>query len=194
MRKSLILLFVLLLAVSLTAQIRTGNISGKVVDPEGNPLPGVTVTLLPPAGAAMTTVSTAEGTFRFLSLPPSKEYKIKAELTGFKTRTEENIIVVIGGNTNLEIKMEMGVIEEQVTVTAVSPVVDTKKTSVGQNVTQDILQSMPTARDPWVVLQMVPSVTVDRENLGGTDSGQQAYFVAKGGAPARTCGPWTESS
>ncbi|MDH5705620.1 MAG: Plug domain-containing protein, partial [Candidatus Aminicenantes bacterium] len=73
-----------------------------------------------------------------------------------------------------------GAIEEEVTVTAVSPVVDTKKTAVGQNVTQEILQSLPTARDPWVVLQMAPSIIVDRENVGGVESGQQSSYVARG--------------
>jgi len=76
--------------------------------------------------------------------------------------------------------MAMGAIEEEVTVTAISPVVDTKRTSVGMNVTQEILQSLPTARDPWVVLQMAPSIIVDRENVGGVESGQQSSYVARG--------------
>ncbi len=175
------MVFVLCFAAFLPAQIRNGNIFGKVVDAEGNALPGVSVTLIPSAGAPATQLTTAEGGFRFLSLGPAKDYKIKCEITGFKSRTESGIVVVVGGNTNIEVKMEIGVLEEQVTVVARSPVVDNKKTNVGQSITQDILQMLPTARDPWVVLQMVPSVTVDRENLGGTDSGQQAYFVGKGG-------------
>jgi hypothetical protein len=169
------------LSLSLTAQVRTGNIFGKVLDQEGNGLPGVTVILIPSAGARQTTVTTEEGGFRFLSLPPANDYQVRAELVGFRSRVEQGIIVTVGGNTTIEIRMETGAIEEQVTVIAQSPVVDSKKTAIGQNVTQEILQGLPTARDPWVVLQMVPSVVVDRENLGGTDSGQQAYFTAKGG-------------
>ncbi len=180
MRKTLITLCVLLLAVSAFAQQRTGNIYGKVVDPEGNALPGVTVTLTGSLTAPMTTVSSAEGIFRFLSLPPAKDYALKAELTGFKTRTEEEIIIVVGGNTNLTLALEMGALEEQITVTAVSPMVDIKKTAVGANVTQEVLQLLPTARDPWVILQMAPSVIVDRENVGGAESGQQSNYVARG--------------
>lgn len=180
MRKTLIALCVLLLAVFAIAQQRTGTVYGKVVDQEGNALPGVTVTLTGNLTAPLTTVSSAEGSFRFLSLPPAKDYALKAELTGFKTRTEEGIIIVIGGNTNITLTMEMGALEEQITVTAVSPMVDTKKTSVGANVTQEVLQSLPTARDPWVVLQMAPSVIVDRENVGGAESGQQSNYVARG--------------
>lgn len=180
MRKSLAILFVLFLSVSLIAQERTGNIFGKVIDQEGNPLPGVTVTLTSPFGAPMTSVTSSEGVFRFLSLPPSREYAIKLELTGFKTRVESGIVVAVGVNTNLNLVMEMGVLEEQVTVTAVSPMVDTKKTAVGTNVTQEVLQSLPTARDPWVILQMAPSVIVDRENVGGAESGQQSNYIGRG--------------
>jgi hypothetical protein len=179
-RKSLIILCVLLLSVGLAAQQRTGNIYGKVADPEGNALPGVTVTLTGQYTAPQVQVSTAEGAFRFLSLPPAKDYALKMELSGFKTRTEGGIIVIVGGNTNLTLNMEVGVLEEQVTVTAVSPMVDAKKTSVGTNVTQEILQSLPTARDPWVVLQMAPSIIVDRENIGGAESGQQSNYIARG--------------
>jgi len=171
---------VLVLVATLSAQIRTGNIFGRVIDQDGNALPGVSVTLIPAAGAPMVTVTTAEGTFRFVSLSPASNYKVKAELRGFKARTEENVIVTMGVNTNIDVKMEMGVLEEQVTVTAVSPVIDKKKTAVGKNVTQEILQSLPSARDPWVVMQMAPAIIMDRENVGGNESGQQASYVGKG--------------
>ncbi len=190
MRKALITICVLVFAISLSAQVRTGSISGRVVDPQGNPLPGVSVTLIPSAGAPMVSITGAEGAFRFMSLPPAKDYKIKAELTGFKTRTEENIIVNLAFNTNLEIRMEIGVLEEQVTVTATSPIVDSKKTAVGKQVTQEILQSLPTARDPWVVMQMAPSIIMDRENVGGSESGQQASYVAKGDASSGGNNVW----
>ncbi|OGD36183.1 MAG: hypothetical protein A2V45_10850 [Candidatus Aminicenantes bacterium RBG_19FT_COMBO_58_17] len=180
MRKGLILLSVVVLAVSLSAQVRTGSISGKVADPDGNALPGVAVTLTSNVIAAVTSVTTDEGQFRFLALPPAKDYELKVELTGFKTRIERGVIVVIGANTSMNIVLEVGVLEEQVTVIAVSPMVDSKKTSVGVNVTQDVLQGLPTARDPWVVLQMVPGVLVDRENIGGTESGQQSGYAGKG--------------
>ncbi|MGB9835172.1 MAG: carboxypeptidase regulatory-like domain-containing protein [Candidatus Saccharicenans sp.] len=180
MRKIWLPLLIILLSVSMAAQVRTGNIYGKVVDAEGNPLPGVTVTLSSSMYPAQTTVTGPEGQFRFLSLPPAKDYTIKCELQGFKTKIESGIIVVIGGNTNLSITMEQGVLEEQVTVTAVTPMVDTKKTTVGKNVTQEVLQSLPTARDPWNVMALAPSVIMDRENVGGSESGQQASYYARG--------------
>ncbi|MBA7494668.1 hypothetical protein ES702_05245 [subsurface metagenome] len=184
MRKVLIIICVLLLTVPLVAQragVRTGNIYGTVLDTEGNPLPGVTVTLTGFTIAPMISTSSADGSFRFLSLHPAKDYSVKAELQGFKTKIETGIIVTVGGITELEVVMDMGVLEEEITVTAVSPIVEIKKTAVTTSVNYEMLQSLPSARDPWVVLQMVPSIQVDRENIGGNESGQQASFVMKGG-------------
>ncbi|MDW7760318.1 MAG: carboxypeptidase regulatory-like domain-containing protein [Acidobacteriota bacterium] len=180
MRKALIALCVLLLSVSAFAQTRTGNIYGKVVDPEGNALPGVSVTLTGQFTSQQTAVTNVEGNFRFLSLPPANDYAIRMELSGFRSSIEEGVVVVVGGNTNLTLTLAPGALEEEITVTAVTPMVDSKSTSVGTNVTQDILQSLPTARDPWVILQMAPSIITDRENVGGNESGQQSSYVARG--------------
>ncbi len=191
MKRILTVLFVLTLAVSLGAQIRTGNITGQVVDKDGAGLPGVTVTLISSLSVSLTAVTSTSGDFRFISLPPAGDYKIKAELSGFKTRTEEGLIVSIGNSTNVIVKMEQGVLEEQVTVVAISPVVDVKKTSTGKNVNQETLQSLPTARDPWVIMQMAPSIIMDRENVGGNESGQQSYYIAKGDASGGANGVWS---
>jgi protocatechuate 3,4-dioxygenase beta subunit len=82
MKKFLVVLSVLLFAVTLTAQVRTGNIYGKITDTEGNPLPGVSVTLTGPQMAPLTTVTGATGVYRFVSISPGNEYAIAAELTG----------------------------------------------------------------------------------------------------------------
>ena len=182
MRKVLTFLCVLLFTVPLVAQVRTGNITGTIVDSEGNPLPGVTVTLTGFTIAPMISISSTGGSFRFISLHPGKDYAVKAELEGFKTKRETGIIVSVGAGTDIEVVMEMGAIEEEITVIAVSPIVEIKKTAVTTSVNYQILQSLPSARDPWVILQMVPSIQVDRENIGGNESGQQASFVTKGGS------------
>ena len=181
MRRALSILFALLLIAPLFAQERTGNLFGTVTDPDGNPLPGVTVTLKGPQMGAMTTVTSAEGMFRFMALFPGRDYQIRLELQGFKTRLEQGIIVALGKNTEMTFVMELGALEEEVTVTAVSPVVETKKTTLATTIPYESLQSLPSARDPWVILQMTPSIQVDRENVGGNESGQQASYVALGG-------------
>jgi len=182
-KKGLIVLAVLLVVVSFAAaQIRTGTIYGKVTDAENTPLPGVTLTISSNILAPLTTVTSAQGMFRFLGLYPASDYQLTAELTGFKKSIKTGIIVTLGTNVEINLTMEMGKIEEEVTVTAVSPVVDTKKTTVGQNVGKEAMQSLPSARDPWVVLQLAPSIMLDRENVGGNESGQQSTYIAKGDA------------
>ena len=68
------------------------------------------------------------------------------------------------------------------------PMVDIKKNAAVTNVTLEELQGIPSARDPWVVLQSVPTVSVDRVNIGGSESGQQSNYYAKG-APG-TANTW----
>jgi hypothetical protein len=181
MRKFLIVLCaVFLISAALTAQERTGNISGVVVDKDGMPLPGVNITLTGKTIAAISQQSNAEGRFRFLSLAPASDFVLKAELQGFKTKIESGVIVNVGKNADIRVVMEQGQLEEQVTVVAQTPVVQTKKTQITHTVSYDMLQSLPSARDPWVVLQMTPSMLMDRENIGGVESGQQSSFSVKG--------------
>ena len=187
MKKFLALLFCASFAFALAAQERTGNINGKVTDDQGNPLPGVNLTLTGATIRPIPALTSAEGRFRFLSLFPANDYVIKAELQGFKTKTQTGIIVNIGRNSDIIISMEQGGIEEQITVIAQTPIVDAKKTQITHTVSYEMLQSLPSARDPWVVLQMTPSVQMDRENIGGVESGQQSYFQAKGS----TTNEWT---
>jgi hypothetical protein len=180
MKKFLVILSVLVFAAALTAQVRTGNIYGKITDTEGNPLPGVSVTLKGSQIAPMTTVTGATGVYRFVSLGPGLAYEIAAELTGFKKSTKTGIIVQVASNVPIDLILEVGTLEEQITVVALSPIVDTKKTTVGQNIDKEAMQSLPTARDPWVMVQLAPAVMVDRENVGGNESGQQSGFIGKG--------------
>ena len=163
-------------ALSAAAQTHSGNIFGTVVDKSGAVLPGVTVTVSG-VGAPQTFVTDRNGQFRFLQLSPGT-YNVRAELEGFG-KTQRQVDVTVGNNTEIEMRLDPSV-TESITVTAASPVIDRLEVSTGANIEQIELQKVPTARDPWVVLQSVPSVLVDRVNVGGNKSGQQSYFVAKG--------------
>ena len=77
----------------------------------------------------------------------------------------------------------MSTVQETVTVTGETPVVDTKQTGTKQTFTLEQLQSIPSARDPWVILQQTAGIAMDRENIGGNMSGQQSNYVSRGGNP-----------
>ena len=68
---------------------------------------------------------------------------------------------------------------EEVTISAASPVVDTKKTTTGATFTADILEKIPTARDPWQIINMTPGVQAGL-NVGGSSSGQQVGLTSRG--------------
>src|SRR3954470_2156817 len=169
----------LLLAVGGTAfaQLQTGNLYGTVTDDKGAALPGVTVTLSG-QGAPQVQVTNAQGQFRFLGLPPGS-FDLKAELEGFSTIDYPNIVINIGRNTSIEVKLSPAV-EDVITVTAESPLLDERRISTGATVSQTELEKIPTSRDPWSVLQTAPGVLTDRINVGGNESGQQSQYVGPG--------------
>lgn len=177
--RSFLTLLFLFLAVPavLLAQSQAGAIRGTVVT-EGDSavLPGVTVTITG-AGPRQTFVTESAGEFRFLGLHPGR-YTVTAELAGFAPIKRE-VDVALGRNSEVALALSPSV-SEAITVMAASPVIDSRDTSTGANVENFELLNVPSARDPWVVLQSVPGVLVDRVNIGGNESGQQSYFVGKG--------------
>jgi hypothetical protein len=167
----------LLLAGPVAAQLQTGDLYGTVVGADGQPLPGVTVTLEGP-GSPQVQVTDETGKFRFLGLYPGT-YKLIAELQGFSTLEYPDIGVRIGGNTQLEIELS-GAVEDVITVTGESPLIDERQVNRGTSVGAVELDKVPTARDPWSLLALAPGVLVDRFNLGGNESGQQSNFIGTG--------------
>jgi hypothetical protein len=155
----------------------TGNIYGHATDQSGAALPGVTVTLSG-GGAPQIQVTNAQGDFRFLGLAPGP-YQVKAELEGFSTVDYPNVVVNLGRNTSIEMKLQSAV-EETITVTAESPALDQRKITTGATVTKTELEKIPTARDPWVIMQTTPGVLIDRVNVGGNESGQQSVYIGHG--------------
>src|SRR5260221_4321747 len=166
-----------LFAVSAFAQYQTGNLYGKAQAKDGSVLPGVTVTLTGVA-APQTAVTYATRLFRFPNLSPGK-HSIKAELSGYGTASRVGVSVSVGQSADITMTLNPSM-SESITVTAEAPLLDTRKAGTSTNVTRIELEKIPTSRDPWTVLQSVPSVEVDRINVGGSQSGQQSVYIAKG--------------
>ena len=166
-----------------TAQQQTGEVFGKVTDTSGAVLPGVTVTLSAPTLLQPLTAITSEsGTYQFPRLEIGS-YTVKFELTGFKTVINQDIRVTVGFSAQVNGQLAISSVQETITVTGESPVVDTKEVGTKQTFTNDLLQSIPSARDPWVILQQTAGIAMDRENIGGNMSGQQSNYVSRGGNP-----------
>jgi hypothetical protein len=162
------------------AQVSTGEVFGKITDTTGAVLPGVTVTLSGPALIqSQTTISVESGAYRFPRIPIGT-YAVTFELTGFKKTVRDGIVIQAGFNAEIDTRMEISTVQETVTVSGESPVVDTRSTTLSASFSREALETIPTARDPWVVLQQTPGMVMSGQNVGGNLSGQQTSFTAMG--------------
>jgi Carboxypeptidase regulatory-like domain/TonB-dependent Receptor Plug Domain len=176
-------IFALLLAVAFCHNISaqnpapTGNLYGQVFDEQGQILSRVAATLTGPA-ATRTTSADARGEFHFLNLPPGA-YVVTLEQPGFAT-VRRQVAVFLGQDAVISLTMAIAAAKEAVTVSAESPAIDSRKVETGVTFSQKELQSIPTSRDPWNILQQVPGVLLDMVNVGGSQSATEPAFVGKG--------------
>jgi hypothetical protein len=156
-----------------------GSIFGKVTDSSGGVLPGVTVTVTGPALQVPLVATTSEsGTYQFPSVPLGT-FTVTFELASFKKAQRPNVVISTGFNAGVDQKLEIGSMTEEVTISAASPVVDTKKSATGATFSAEILEKIPTARDPWQIINMTPGVQAGL-NVGGSSSGQQVSLASRG--------------
>ena len=182
-------MFVAVLAVCLLASTAfaqgggassTGTINGKVADTSGGVLPGVTVSVTSPSMMGVqTSVTDTGGNYRFPAVPPGT-YAMSFELPGFNTRKNEGIEIRLGFTATINVELAVASLQETVTVTGDSPVIDTSTTRTQQNFKLEQLQSLPNARDMWALLAVTPGVAVNRIDVGGNRAGTQAGYAAYG--------------
>src|SRR5829696_5644940 len=158
----------------------SGSIFGKVTDASGGVLPGVTVTVTGTGLQQPLVQQTAEsGAYQFPTVPVGT-YSVTFEMTGFKKGVRNDVIITIGFNAGIDQKLEIGAMTEEVTVSGESPVVDLKKTTTGGVFDADVLEKIPTARDPWQIVNMAAGVQLSGYNVGGSSSGQQLTPSVRG--------------
>ena len=137
----------LLMASMSYAQTRTGSLRGIVTDSEGEILPGATVELVGEKlmGGVHSIITNDEGKFRFPNLIPG-EYEITVTMEGFQTAKRTELDVNIGGTTTVDVVLELASLEETVTVSAESPVVDVQKSSLSTNIGSELMEVLPMRR------------------------------------------------
>src|SRR4051812_28138172 len=125
------------------AQQGTGELRGRIVDAQNAVLPGVAIVAKNEgSGQYREIISGADGSFFMSALTPGA-YELNAELSGFKKYQRKGVRVEVGKTMSLEIQLEVGGIEQQVTVTAESPLVDTTSKQLGGSVPTQELQDVP---------------------------------------------------
>lgn len=157
---SLACVAVLLSDTAVVAQRTTGEVIGRVTDESAAVLPGVTVTIrgLGVAGAP-STVTSAEGSYRFPVLPPGA-YELEYALAGFGTLRREGIPVGVGQTVELNVVLKVSVLEETITVTGDAPVIDATATQMSTTYTAEWTQNAPVRRNSYFdYLNSAPGVS-----------------------------------
>ena len=179
-QRAVLALGVFVLVAPANAQIEQGRLTGIVTDAQGAVLPGVTVTATSPALiGTQTTITESDGRYRFPSLPPGR-YVLTYELSGFQTVRRENIVLALGQTLSVDMSLQLATLQETVTVTGESPLVDTQSTKVGSEFNAERLETIPSATDIWAALGQAPGVRMLGFDVGGSHKSQQVGYESFG--------------
>ena len=184
-----LVLLTLVLAPSVAAA-QTSTISGTVRDASGGVLPGVTVEASSPALIEKTrsTVTGGSGTYSIVALRPGL-YTVKFELPGFTTVIREGIELTSDFTATINVDLKVGALEETLTVTGESPIVDTQSITQRVVMSQEVRDALPTGRNIQAVGIMIPGTTLAfgggaalSRDVGGSGNLQQSPLQYRGSA------------
>jgi hypothetical protein len=142
------------------SQAANGAIEGTVRDNSGGVLPGVTIALVnTDTGAQRIVVTNESGLYRAVLLPLGT-YRLAAELAGFKKYEQAGIELSAGRTAEINVTMQVGDLNETVSVTADSPIVDPAKIDLGRNLNEREVKNLPlVSRNPYNFALLQPGVT-----------------------------------
>ncbi len=171
-RPALVVLTLLLGALAAEAQVLPGTMIGVVRDESGAVLPGATVTVTSPAlpGGPVSVVTGTQGEYRVTGLVPGT-YALSIALQGFGTYNESDLRVTVGGTTERNVRLPLATVQENVTVTGASPLVDTRQTGIGATLSTEAVESLPNKRFTAAASFMTDLPGVTASNV------EQAYSV-----------------
>lgn len=148
----------------------TASISGTVVDTDGGVIPGATVVVTNAAGTKFETVTNAEGLFTVPALPAGS-YKVAVSLSGFKTAISD-VRLLPGTPVSMKAVLEVGALEETITVSTSSELVNTQTATVQSTLNADQLNRMPTAtRNALNAVTFLPGVNTATTNRNSNVNG-----------------------
>ena len=157
------------------SQATTGNIEGRVLDPQGAAVPNATVTAKNQQTGIEKSVTTDEtGEYRLIFLPPGPYTVTAGGAQGFQTTTLQNVTVTVGGKTPLDIDLSVGGQSIDITVSGEAPVVETTRTSVSNTINDRAIQNLPVSgRNYLDFATLTPGVIRDRTRDGDLSVGGQ---------------------
>jgi hypothetical protein len=165
----LLLFPVVLLAPA--AAYAQASLTGRVMDASGAVLPGVTVEAASPAliEKVRTSVTDGTGQYRIELLPPGA-YTVTFSLTGFSIVRREGVELTGTFTATIDAELRVGTVEETITVTGETPIVDVQSATRQRVVDRELIDSLPTGRSPFALTNLIPGVTATTQDLGGAGS------------------------
>ncbi len=148
-----------LFAVVLLAQNPYGRITGRITDPQGALIPGVSIRAVnADTNAATAAVSNAAGNYEIPNLIPGS-YRVVAQLEGFKRVERGPLELRVGDILNIDLQLELGAVSESVTVTAEAPLLESTSASLGQVADNRRIQELPLpGSNPAYLTQLTPGI------------------------------------
>ena len=139
------------------AQAGTATVTGTVKDTQGAVLPGATVTITNVAnGAVRSAVTNQSGSYSMPGLPPG-EYVMKFELSSFSPFVREKVILRVDTTTQVDAPLAIGGVNETITVTESTPIINTTDASVGNTLSRETIARLPVeARNVVHLLSLQP--------------------------------------
>ena len=132
-----------LIAAPVWAQQSTAELNGRVTDTSGAVLPGVTVTVTQTAtGLQRTTVTDGSGSYLITNLPPGP-YRLEVSLQGFRSYVQTGVVLTVGATPTINAALEVGSLEESVTVEAAAPLVDVRSAGISAVVENEKILELP---------------------------------------------------
>src|SRR5882672_9374098 len=157
------------------SQATTGNIEGRVTDPNGAAVPTVTITATnQETGLTKSTNADESGNYRIIFLPPGKYRVTTSGAQGFSGADFSNVTVTVGGKTPLDIQLKVGGTTTMVDVAAEGQIVETTRTSVSSTVNERAIQNLPVnGRNFLDFATLTPGVVRDPTRAGDLAVGGQ---------------------
>lgn len=200
---------VLASSAALWAQQTDASISGTISDPVGAPVAGADVSVIQLSTGQRIAVKSNEAGFYSLRPLPIGAYELKVELAGFRQHRENNLTLTTGQSADINVTLQPGDVKETVTVTAETPLLETRTSDASQLIESKTIEDMPMGdRRAFNMLEItggtvfVPNETGGSPSfaLGGGRVGSQMFWVDGGagqnmrvGVPGSNIDPPIES-
>jgi hypothetical protein len=152
-------LLIFLCSLTFSQSLETGAINGNVTTPEGEPLPGVEVTISSPTliGGNQSLITNQYGRFRFPALPVGR-YEAEARLEGFTPQKHVDIRISAQSTLTLTFVLTVGSLEETIVVIAEAPIIDVKDSQLSTAVMEkEFLMHLPSSRSFRTQITYAPS-------------------------------------